>query len=128
MEPASELVNADQMIQEMRTDMERIEDIMAYPEYDQLQEDVPEKEYRRIRGDIELRDVTFGYTPLEPPQVKDLSIHIPAGSSVAIVGASGCGKSTILSLVSGLYKPWEGEILFDGNPMGEYSRSEFRSS
>ena len=108
--------------------MERIEDIMAYPEYDLLQEDDSEKEYRRIQGDIELRGVTFGYTPLEPPQVENLSIHIPAGSSVAIVGASGCGKSTILSLVSGLYKPWEGEILFDGIPMGEYSRSELRSS
>ena len=128
MEPAAGLVNADQMIQEMRTDMERIEDIMAYPEYDLLLEDDPKKEYWRIRGDIELRDVTFGYTPLEPPQVKDLSIRIPAGSSVAIVGASGCGKSTILSLVSGLYKPWEGEILFDGIPMREYSRSELRSS
>ena len=128
MEPASGLVNADQMIQEMRTDMERIEDIMAYPEYDLLLEDDPEKEFRRIQGDIELRGVTFGYTPLEPPQVENLSIHIPAGSSVAIVGASGCGKSTILSLVSGLYKPWEGEILFDGIPMGEYSRSELRSS
>ena len=128
MEPALGLVNSDQMIQEMRTDMERIEDIMAYPEYDLLQEDDSEKEYRRIQGDIELRGVTFGYTPLEPPQVENLSIHIPAGSSVAIVGASGCGKSTILSLVSGLYKPWEGEILFDGIPMGEYSRSELRSS
>ena len=93
MEPALGLVNSDQMIQEMRTDMERIEDIMAYPEYDLLQEDDSEKEYRRIQGDIELRGVTFGYTPLEPPQVENLSIHIPAGSSVAIVGASGCGKS-----------------------------------
>ena len=128
MEPAQGLVNADQMIQEMRTDMERIEDIMAYPEYDLLREDDPEREYRRIRGDIEVRNVTFGYTTMEPPQVSDLSFHVPAGSSVAIVGASGCGKSTILSLISGLYQPWEGGVLIDGLPLGEYSRSELRAS
>ena len=128
MEPALGLVNADQMIQEMRTDAERIEDIMAYPKYDLLQEDDPEREYRRIRGDIEVRNVTFGYSTMEPPQVAGLSFHVPAGSSVAIVGASGCGKSTILSMVSGLYQPWEGEILIDGRPLGEYSRSELRAS
>ena len=128
MEPALGLVNADQMIQEMRTDMERIEDIMAYPEDHLLREDDPAREYRRIRGEIELRNVTFGYSTQEGPQVEALSFHVPAGASVAIVGASGCGKSTVLSLVSGLYRPWEGEVLFDGRPMSEYSKSELRAS
>ncbi len=127
-EPARQLVNSDQMIQEMRTDMERIEDIMACPEYDLLREDEPEKGFRRIHGEIEVRGVTFGYSPTEEPLVRNLSFHVPAGSSVAIVGASGCGKSTILSLVSGLYTPWEGEILFDGIPLREYTRAELRGS
>ncbi len=126
--PALDLVNSDQMIQEMRTDMERIEDIMAYPTCDLLREDDPEKNWRRIRGDIEVRNVTFGYSPLEEPLVKNLSFSVPAGTSVAVVGASGCGKSTILSLVSGLYTPWEGDILFDGIPMREYTRGELRGS
>ena len=126
--PALELVNSDQLIQEMRTDMERIEDIMAYPEYDLLRKDEPENGWRRLRGEIEVRNVSFGYSPLEEPLVKDLSFRVPAGSSVAIVGASGSGKSTILSLVSGLYTPWDGEVLFDGVPMREYTRGELRGS
>ena len=128
MEPALGLVGTDRQIEEMRTEMERIEDTMAYPEDQLLREDDPAREYRRIRGDIELRGVTFGYSTQEPPQIEALSFHVPAGARVAIVGASGCGKSTVLSLVSGLYKPWEGEILFDGRPMHEYSRSELRAS
>ena len=128
MDPALQLVNSDQMIQEMRTDMERIEDIMVYPEYDLLQKDDPDKECRRIKGDIEIRNVTFGYSPLEAPLIKDMSFSVPAGASVAIAGASGSGKSTILSLVSGLYAPWEGVILFDGRPMREYTKSELRGS
>ena len=115
--PALELVNSDQLIQEMRTDMERIEDIMAYPEYDLLRKDEPENGWRRLRGEIEVRNVSFGYSPLEEPLVKDLSFRVPAGSSVAI-----------LSLVSGLYTPWDGEVLFDGVPMREYTRGELRGS
>lgn len=128
MSPAKQWAEADQVIQEMRTDMEKIEDVMDYPEYDLLQEDDPEKEYRRIQGEIEVKNVSFGYCATEDPLIKDLSFSVPAGSSVAVVGASGCGKSTILSLVSGLYTPWEGEILFDGRPIGEYTRSELRGS
>ena len=127
-QPALQLVNSDQLIQEMRTDMERIEDIMAYPEYDLLRKDEPEKGWRRLKGEIEVKNVSFGYSPLDEPLVKDLSFHVPAGSSVAVVGASGSGKSTILSLVSGLYTPWGGEVLFDGIPMREYTKGEIRGS
>lgn len=128
MAPAMQLVNSDQMIQEMRTDMERIEDTMSYPEYRLLKDDDPEKDCRRLRGQIEIRNVTFGYSSTEEPLVKKLSFQVPAGTSVAVVGASGCGKSTILSLVSGLYTPWSGEIFFDGIPMGEYTYNELRGS
>ena len=127
-EPALGFVNSDQMIQEMRTDMERIEDIMSYPESDLLKEDDPELSVRQIKGSIEVKNVSFGYSPLDEPLVRDLSFSVSSGASVAVVGASGCGKSTILSLVSGLYKPWEGEILFDGIPMREYTSCEIRNS
>lgn len=127
-DPAIQMMNSDQLIQEMRTDMERIDDTMAYSEYDLLLPDDPDSEFQKIRGDIELQGVTFGYSPLDKPLIRDLSITIPAGSSVAIVGASGSGKSTILSLVSGLYEPWEGRILFDKKPIQQYQKSEFRGS
>ena len=128
MDPALQMVNSQQMIQEMRTDMERIEDVMQYPESTILKKDDPDDVFRRLQGDIELKNVTFGYSSLEPPLVKDLSIHVEAGKSVAIVGRSGCRKSTILSLVAGLYKPWEGEVCFDGRPLDQIPAASFRNS
>lgn len=128
LDPALQMVRSEQQIQEMRTDMERIEDVMVYPESDILGEEDPDREYHKLRGDIELNHITFGYSPLEEPLIRDLSFSVKAGSSVAVVGSSGCGKSTILSLVSGLYKPWEGTVSIDGRPLAEIPGREFRGS
>ena len=128
MNPAQQMLGTQQQIQEMRTDMERIEDNMVYPEYDLLGEDSPDAAYEKLKGEIEFRDVTFGYSKMEEPLLRNLSLHIRPGSSVAIIGSSGCGKSTILSMVSGLYAPWSGEILYDGKRLREIQRSAFRGS
>ena len=79
-------------------------------------------------GEIELRDVTFGYDRSMPPLVEHLSIHIRSGEQVAFVGKSGCGKSTLAMLVAGLYEPWEGEVLLDGRPLAQTSRTALTSS
>ena len=128
MNPAQQMIAKQQQIQEMRTDIERIEDTMSYPEYDLLAEDTPEMDYEKLKGEIELKHVSFGYSALEAPLIKDFSLTVSPGTSVAIVGSSGCGKSTVLSLVSGLYAPWEGEVLFDGKPLKEIPKSLFRGS
>ena len=82
----------------------------------------------KLTGEIELRDVTFGYDRSLPPILSHFSLKIKAGERIALVGPSGCGKSTVLSLVSGLYEPWEGEVLFDGKPRCAIDRMTFVNS
>ena len=128
--PASQLIGAGQTIQELRTDMERIEDVMRYPE-DAACVDTPldeDAEYDKLSGVVELKNVTFGYSRLAEPLIRDFSMTLKQGSRVAFVGASGCGKSTLAKLISGLYQPWSGEILFDGKPQTTIDCSVFTGS
>ena len=130
--PASSLISAGQSVMEMRTAMERIEDVMQYPSdvcYENQSEAVDETvSYAKLKGNIELRNVTFGYSRLAEPLIRDFNMTLRPGERVAFVGASGCGKSTISKLISGLYQPWSGEILFDGKPISQIDRSVFTGS
>ena len=130
MAPAQQLLSAGQTIQEMRTQMERIEDVMQYPEdpvYASASE-TEEEEYSKLSGAVEMKNVTFGYSRLGEPLIRDFNLSLKPGSRVAFVGTSGCGKSTLTKLLSGLYQPWSGEILFDGKPMGKIDRNVFTGS
>lgn len=127
--PASSLISAGQTLQEMRTEMERVEDVMEYPcdvEFDQEPDE--NIRYDKLSGNVELRNITFGYSRLAEPLIEDFSMSLKPGASIAFVGASGCGKSTLSKLISGLYKPWSGEILFDGRPADEIDRNIFTGS
>ena len=77
---------------------------------------------------IEINNVTFGYSRLSEPVVKNFSLSVKRGSKVAIVGFSGCGKSTMSKLISGLYRPWEGSITFDGKTVDQIDHSVFTGS
>ena len=128
--PAEQLLSSGQVLQEMRTQMERVEDIMKYPsdvvcKYDEFDDC---KEYDKLSGAVEMKNVTFGYSRLADPIISDFNLTLTPGSRVALVGTSGCGKSTVSKLLSGLYQPWSGEILFDGKPIGEIDRSVFTGS
>lgn len=131
--PAAELISAGQTIQEMRTDMERVEDVMEYPvdvNYENDADTAQDEDcsYAKLSGAVELKNVTFGYSRLNAPLIENFSMTLQPGSRVALVGASGCGKSTLSKLISGLYQPWSGEILFDGKPVKEIDRSVFTGS
>ena len=128
--PAMSLISAGQTIQETRTEMERVEDVMNYPD-DPYFNDTPysdEIDYAKLKGNVELKHVTFGYSRLAPALIEDFNMKLEPGHSVAFVGASGCGKSTLSKLISGLQVPWAGEILFDGKPIQDIDRSVFTGS
>ena len=143
MAPAQSLISADQTFQEMRTRMERVEDVMEYRSPDEILREAREAEspsnapgeteddgeqHGKLTGAISLRHVTFGYSRLAPPLIRDFSMELKPGSKVAFVGSSGCGKSTLSKLISGLYQPWEGEILFDGKAIDQIDRNIFTGS
>lgn len=130
MGPAMTLVTAGQTIQEMRSTMERVEDVMEYPD-DPYAKDEPIRDdidYKKLSGNVEMKNVTFGYSRLAAPVISDFSFSLEPGKSVAVVGMSGCGKSTVSKLLSGLFRPWSGEILFEGKPISEIPRSVFTGS
>ena len=130
--PADQLIASGQTMQELRTEMERIEDVMEY-RTDELADnevsaDAEGASFAKLSGRVEMKDVTFGYSPLGKPLIQNFSMSLEPGKSIAFVGASGSGKSTLAKLLSGLYKPWSGEILFDGKPITEIDKSVFRGS
>ena len=124
--PVNSIVDASRKIVEMRSQMERVEDVMKYPEDHRDAEG--EIVQGKLGGLLELKDVTFGYSPLQPPLIENFNLRIEPGHSVAFVGTSGCGKSTLAKLISGLYKPWSGEILYDGRPIESISNEELTNS
>ena len=129
--PINKTIDSIQTILRANSSIKRVKDVTDCGDEMPCLELPPEGELpdvAKLEGDIELRDVTFGYDRNLPPIISHFSLKIKAGESIALVGPSGCGKSTILSLVSGLYEPWEGEVLFDGKPRKTIDRMTFINS
>ncbi len=132
MAPMNQMIGLGQTVQEMQTKMERIEDVMRYPtDVAEDAEEAPEAEgldHEKLSGRVDLKGLTFGYSPLELPLIEGFDLHLEPGQWVALVGGSGSGKSTIAKLVSGLYEPWSGSVEFDGVPLGQVPRPLLRGS
>ena len=128
MAPASSLISAGQSMQEMITQMERVDDVMSYPEDPAFSPREKKEEYQKLSGRIELKNITFGYSRLGKPLITDFSMTVKPGQKIAFVGRTGCGKSTLAKLISGLYRPWSGSITFDGVPIEDIDRDVFIGS
>ncbi|MFZ5787677.1 MAG: NHLP family bacteriocin export ABC transporter peptidase/permease/ATPase subunit [Acidobacteriota bacterium] len=132
--PLNSFVTFGSTMQELEGDMNRLDDVLRFPADPQYTREEPapakttHKGVVKLSGAVELRDVTFGYSPLDKPLIEGFSLKIQPGQRVAFVGMSGSGKSTVAKLVSGLYRPWKGEVLFDGVPMDEIPNSLLRNS
>jgi NHLM bacteriocin system ABC transporter peptidase/ATP-binding protein len=129
LEPITALVNQVGSFQTIRGNLERLEDVYNYP-LDSKEDGsaVGERFPAKLTGRIEVRDIEFGYSRLDPPLLSGLSITIAPGSRVALVGASGSGKTTLGKLICGLYKPWAGEIRIDGRALPEIPPQIFANS
>jgi NHLM bacteriocin system ABC transporter peptidase/ATP-binding protein len=117
----SGLVGVASRMRELRVAMERVDDVLRYPlerhadvEAAQVANDDAAVAPQRLSGAIEIRDLAYGYNPLEQPLVDSFSLAVAPGARIALVGASGSGKSTIARLLVGLAEPWSGIITFDG--------------
>jgi NHLM bacteriocin system ABC transporter peptidase/ATP-binding protein len=121
--PINSLVAVGGAFQELNADLARSDDVFTQARDSRFQQEEsdPPQHTAQLTGSIELRDLNFGYSILAPPLIENFNLSLRPGSRVALVGGSGSGKSTIAKLMSGLYKPWEGEILFDGIPLQQIS-------
>ena len=125
--PAHTLFLLNQGVQSLRGDLARLEDVLRYPK-EVSQPDNLDANVRKLRGELEINDIQFGYNRNDPPIISGFSMQLSPGRRIALVGGSGSGKSTIARLVVGAYSPWSGEIHFDGKPRNEYSRHIFSAS
>jgi NHLM bacteriocin system ABC transporter peptidase/ATP-binding protein len=129
--PVNELVDMGSTLQEVDGDMGRLNDVLRY-KIDSCfdnSKDISDASFPvKLAGNIELKNISFGYSRLEPPLIENFCLTLRPGSRIALVGGTGSGKSTVAKLIGGLYEPWEGEILFDGIPRAHLSRDLVSSS
>lgn len=128
-EPVNALVSFAQRIQTLKASVGRVEDVQKYPEDERYNRDATASlKLQKLNGNIELVDVSFGYSVLKPALVENFSFSLNSGETIAFVGPSGCGKSTVSKMISGLYAPWGGDILMDGLSMRHLPRECLNAS
>lgn len=131
MSPVAKLTDLATIAQTVHTNIVRLDDVLKNPIdpiFSESKEKSAEEAIEIIEGFLELRDVSFGYSPLNPPLIENLNLKISPGQRIALVGGSGCGKTTIARLINGLLQPWSGAVYIDGKMRSELTREEVTQS
>jgi NHLM bacteriocin system ABC transporter peptidase/ATP-binding protein len=128
LQPVNNLVALGASIQDLEGHLSRLDDVLSSPTQEETALSSASAMPVRLRGHVEFRDVTFGYSPIAEPLISNLSFRATPGQRIAIVGGSGSGKSTVVRLLAGLYAPISGEILFDGIPSATIPRAILANS
>ncbi|MEM1310385.1 MAG: NHLP family bacteriocin export ABC transporter peptidase/permease/ATPase subunit, partial [Cyanobacteria bacterium P01_H01_bin.153] len=144
--PVNRLVNFVSVLQTLQGNLKRLDDVLANDVDGQLMKGQQQNTAisaaavspqspatqpplsHRLTGAITIRDLAFGYHPLEPPMIENLNLEIQPGQRVAFVGGSGSGKSTLAKLIAGLYEARSGDICFDGVPRQQIPRDVLTNS
>ncbi|MEU7134264.1 NHLP family bacteriocin export ABC transporter peptidase/permease/ATPase subunit [Streptomyces sp. NPDC046261] len=126
--PLTRLNGVAGRIQDFAADVARLKDVENFPVDPLYSRREPAAGTRRLKGHVELDDITFGYSPLDAPLLKNFSLSVGPGQQIALVGGSGSGKSTVSRLISGLYAPWEGTIRIDGMRLEDIPRGALAAS
>ena len=129
--PVQNLVNLAGNLQEIEGQMNRLDDVLQYrrdPKTEEKEQPQGAEPRTKLTGRLALEEVAFGYSRLDKPLIEGFTVHLEPGQRVAFVGPSGSGKSTLAKLVTGLYEPWSGRVLFDGRLHREVPRQVFANS
>lgn len=131
-EPVNELVSLGGSIQEVEGGLRRLDDVLVHPEDPHLQPSGHAQQRRqgppKLSGRLELTKVSYGYSRLDPPLIQGFSLSVQPGARIALVGPSASGKSTMAKIISGLYQPWSGHVVLDGEPWQDLPRSLIANS
>ena len=142
--PVNQLVTLGGALQDAQGMVNRLDDVLRHPVDEAVEEtaseaqavpnagmaagDADAAEMGKLDGHVTLRDVHFGYSPLDPPLIENFSVDIKPGARIALVGSSGSGKSTISRIIAGIQGVWGGEVLFDGKPRHAWPRNTLHQS
>lgn len=122
LKPFNQLVGFGARIQTLRIDLSRLDDVLKNKQDPLAQERAQTLPIHTLEGNLEFKDVTFGYQPLDEPLIKHFNLSLKKGQWIGLAGGVGSGKSTLAKLAASLYAPWSGQVLYDGHRALELSR------
>ncbi|MEM1240427.1 MAG: NHLP family bacteriocin export ABC transporter peptidase/permease/ATPase subunit [Cyanobacteria bacterium P01_H01_bin.26] len=134
--PVNALVQFAGTLQTLQGNLDRLDDVLenetdiAFCSHckHNVSEENEAANHHRLSGAVDIRNLSFGYSPLDPPLIEDFNLTIKPGQRIALVGGSGSGKSTLARVIAGLYQPRSGDVCFDGRPRQQISQATLTNS